>query len=97
MTDLELKAIEAIFKSDYAWGSGVEGIDVVGAPVWTFSVVDALPGSKASRGGVIASLSKKGFITFQSYDAKDDCITLQISGYKAYKAAGGVIPCSEEN
>ena len=95
LTNLEMTAIKAIFHSDYAWGSGVEGTEVIGTPVWSFSVHDGIPGSKASRGGVIASLSTKGLIEFASYDEDDDCIILTQAGFDAYVAAGGVFPKSE--
>jgi len=95
MTNGEKQAIEAIFKSDYNWGSGVEGAEVIGNPVWAFSVADGIPGSKASRGGIIGSLSVKGWITFGSYDKADDTIALTQAGFDAFLAAGGEFPKSE--
>lgn len=85
LTDKELEVLKAIDNDCY-------GDNILDA-VWTWSVADSLSMAAASFPGVVASLSKKGFVT--SYHdvhagAEDDStLAMTEAGFDAYVAEVG--------
>jgi hypothetical protein len=85
LTANELKVLKAVDDSEYG--------DALTDGVWTFSVMDyANFPSARSAGGVVASLSKKGFINADpdsGHGENDACIIITETGAVAYIAAVG--------
>jgi hypothetical protein len=99
MTDLEMKTMNAVVMSDYNYGSGTGGEDLIGNQVWAFSVVDGLNAAgvaAASHGGAVGSCVKKGWLQMGSHEKKDDVISMTREGFEAFKAAGGNVNDAEE-
>ena len=69
-TPMERAALAGILASDYQ-----DDVEPIGVAVWTWDVWssgDAAEITPASRGGVVASLSKKGLVTIQDARGDDD-------------------------
>jgi len=88
MTEFERSAIEALIHNDYTSGSGYFGEDVVLCPVWDFAVHDKMACAPNQRGGVIASLVKKGWVLESEYEPTVYTLMLTREGYEAAVANG---------
>ncbi len=80
LTEKEWAMLNSIVNSEYQDG------DVVGHDIWLDYVVDS-----KSRGGVLQTLAKKGFVeytisTSQVADITESTISITQSGYDAYVA-----------
>ena len=84
LTPNEFKALQGIYDSDYR-----DGDNPVNHPVWSWSANPFK--SKKTFGGVVASLSKKGFVD-QSDSGKDAVVSMTQAGFEAWIAAGGTHP-----
>jgi len=90
MTNLETKVLEAIIGSNFNAGNGIAGEELIGNAIWADSILDALADdgvAPASRGGAIASCTKKGFVNFWE-DDDGDLIALTREGFDAAAKAG---------
>jgi len=77
MTTLEAKTLQGILDSDYQ-----DDVQPIGVPVWTFDIWgDILPDQ---RGGVLASLSKKGWADVRTDPKHPDEETTAITGEGLY-------------
>lgn len=79
ITDKELAVLRAILRSDYQNGTARE--DVVGKPVWSFSVTDQCDLPPASMGGAVASLHAKGLVGTQNCRGEDATLWLTSRGW----------------
>lgn len=79
LTTLEASAIKAVLASEYDSDN-----DNVGKCVWNFSILDHSDITKAQLGGVLASLSTKGFMFVDNSVRGEECVTLLQAGYDAY-------------
>jgi hypothetical protein len=76
---MERALLLAILRSDYH-----DGQDPIDNPVWTADAIACLP--VAARGGVCASLVKKGYATFYTaFSRADDTCTITQAGAAALK------------
>ncbi len=83
MTDNERIMLQAIVDSEYQ--DAAEPVHYVNHQVWDFSVYDRCEQNgiaRASMGGVMSSLAKKGWADTQEYD-EDDIVWITAEGVKA--------------
>lgn len=79
MTEMERMLLLAILSSDYH-----DGQNPIDNPVWTADAIACLP--VAARGGVCASLVKKGWATFYMASTRaDDTCTITKAGAAALR------------
>jgi len=86
ITTKEYAVLTAMVTNDF-----LDGRHPVGAELWLDDVLDNAGLAEASRGGVVASLVKKSFVTIggdvepNGPEMRDErCITLTQHGYDAY-------------
>ena len=77
LTDKETSVLKAVVENEYN-GDDFE-------PVWTWSVSDNAGITGKEFSGVVASLTKKGYVSSWEYDKNEEVMALTDAGKEVYK------------
>ncbi len=77
LTDKETSVLKAVVENEYN-GDDFE-------PVWTWSVADNAGVTGKTFSGVVASLTKKGYVSSWEHDKNQEVMVLTDAGKEVYK------------